>query len=212
MVSIHSFAQEPNLKKNEIGINLLNLYVVGPNSDPANHGDAVAVNYLTGLMYKHYWGQNVLRIGADYNYSFSEYYDYPYVYVSPTLEKSRYTNTFFKLEGRIGFARFYRVGKFQHFIGIDGLIGYDLIERTGYDYPDYPSDNYYYSFTNSYLRYGISPITGVQYFITSRFSTTIELSLNIVGTTNLQQDKFKNTKGVTFEFFPIRLFSVNYHF
>ena len=211
LISLNVSSQDPETKRNEIGVNLFNVSI-GSGNGYSVYDDLFKVGFVSGLIYKHHWNKNTVRFGVDYLYKFSETYtDHFGNPATPSID-NRYTSTFFRIESRIGIERSHRVGKFRQFVGLDGLFGYEMYNRTGYSYPDYPSDDYYYDFTSKYLRYGVSPLTGVQYFITPLLSATVELSLNIIGVANLDDHVFNDTKGVYLEFNPIRLLSVNYHF
>ena len=212
LISVGLSAQDKKMSdsKYELGINLYNItdyenrYMFWRNN---KEGDFVH-QFITGIMFKRNWDEKALRISLDYFYKSADYDKLIYTFNGGAVHQ---TQSCFLIENRIGYEhQFLTFGNFKPYIGADFIMGYEVNknEMTGTDFAQPP---YHFYNQYDYLRIGLATILGIKYQISPRFSANIETSLGIIGTFLIKDNKTES-QGGDYNFKPIRLLSINYHF
>ena len=141
LISFGTCAQETDVKKYEIGINLYSITEYAPGgsfwqTDPFHQ--TLDHQFLSGIAFKRNWEKQALRISIDYTYKFKEYEEPELLSIQDSYQESR---SFLRMENRVGYEhQFLAFGKFKPYIGVDLITGIEAFkyEYTGYDYSNKP--------------------------------------------------------------------------
>jgi len=167
-----------------------------------------------GLGYKFHFGENALRtkfsVGIG-NENMDEDYDQDSDYDYSIESKNSMIKAFLGYERNITF------GKAQVFFGFDfNFTKYtsDVTTEEKYTYDDYKIIR-----TNSYQGIGLSPLLGVRYYITPKFSLSTEVKYQVESYNGESTRKYNDNpeykekvNGLYTKFGPLGSLSVNIHF
>jgi hypothetical protein len=171
--------------KNELGVSVFGILSRYKRSSGIYHQHC-----FNGVMYKHHFKNNAIRVGVEY---FAENESF---YREGIYGKHSGNNKFYSLEYRVGYQRAFPIRKFVVYLSLD-IAGLHQKTQSKGEY-----SGKLYSGTNEINSAGILPGLGLQYKITKHFSVTAETGLNY----------FTRSYNNDLTISPLKSLSFNYHF
>ena len=210
-------AQNSNLKKHEIGLNLYS-FNNGYNAVSGEYDYyfryAIQHAYLNGLTYKYHYNNSAIRFGAQFQYR-----NLPYTNTVLNPQPGElYYGKIYNLEARLGWEHSFGTKKIKPIVSADFVFGYGLTDGVDgsligplIDYVPYEIKNY---------SYGVSPSLGVSYQLLPLISIRLETNVNMGYYKQISRVLYYGwnqpdgvpSEGMYFTFNPISTLSVNFHF
>lgn len=163
-----------------------------------------------GLGYKYHFAGSALRSKLSFGSR-----DYTSNDIDDT---SKTDNSLLTTGFHLGYELHKNINSIQIFYGADLFANYSKFNSKNTN--THSSETYIYDRTYSYTGFGISPLLGVKYFISSSFSLSTELKFTIESYRG--EDIYKNSSyaeenkteisGIDTKFGPFGQFSINIHF